>query len=78
MTEGRDQPPERESGPPALLATTGQLSPVQQAQRRRHIHASHCKQCADIDRQRCTEGEQLWKDWTAALEDAYRRLNGSR
>lgn len=75
MEERRDQPQERESGPPGLIASSGQLSPVQQAQQRRHTHANSCRQCADIDRPLCAEGERLLRAWNEAMDDAYRQLH---
>ena len=77
MDEVTDQPPERGSHPP-IPAARARLSPVQAAQQARTAHNATCGQCSDVDRQRCPLGEQLWKDWTAALDDAYRRLHGPR
>ena len=77
MDERRGDQAGQEAGPrlPAIPAST-RLSPVQEAQRAHAAHAGECRQCSDIDRQRCAEGEQLWRAWTAALDDAYRRLHG--
>jgi hypothetical protein len=75
MDEGTDQPPRRGSHPPIPGARVG-LSPLQQIHQARAAHTDTCKQCADIDRERCTVGEQLWKDWTTALDKAYRQLHG--
>ncbi len=74
MDERRESPAEPGTQPP--IAAPTELSPVQQAQQRRRVHASSCPQCADIDRQLCTEGDRLWKAWNTALDDAYRQLNG--
>jgi hypothetical protein len=78
MEERRDGPPEPEDGSPGLIPSDGDLSPVQRAQLARRTHARRCRQCADIDRPRCAAGEQLWRDWTAALDDAYEQLHGGR
>ena len=77
VDERRDKQPASEPGaqPPALPAPG--LSPVQEAQRARVDHTKCCRQCADIDRQRCPIGERLWQAWTVALDDAYRRLHGN-
>jgi hypothetical protein len=37
-------------------------------------HAGRCEKCRDIDRGRCDVGEQLWRAWTKACDDAYRQL----
>lgn len=73
MDERRDQPPEPEGGPPI---SGSELATPQEAQLRRAAHAKICRQCADVDRPLCPVGEQLWRDWTAALDDAYDRLHG--
>ena len=75
MDERRGDQPTPETGRPPIVAAT-RLSPVQEAQRARAAHYGRCKQCADIDRQRCADGERLWKAWTAALDEAYRKLHG--
>jgi hypothetical protein len=76
MDEVTDQPPERGSHPP-IPAARARLSPVQEASQARAAHKKACQQCSDIDRQQCALGEQLWKDWTAALDDAYQKLHGA-
>jgi hypothetical protein len=73
VDEARDQPPEPEDGPP--IPDDGGLATPQKAQLKRAAHAKQCRQCADIDRPLCAVGEQLWRDWTKALEDAYDRLH---
>jgi len=76
MDERRGDQPPPETGPhwPALPPAT-RLSPVQEAQHAHAVHANECRQCADVDRQRCSIGEQLWQAWTAALDNAYRQLH---
>lgn len=78
VDDRRGDQPEPEAGPqlPAIPRGT-RLSPVQEVQQARAAHAAECRQCADVDRQRCAEGDRLWQAWTAALDDAYRRLHGA-
>jgi len=73
MDERREHGPGSGSSPP--VAGQGRLSPVQQAHNEYSHHATTCPKCRDIDRGRCNEGEQLWRDWNTACDDAYRRLN---
>lgn len=75
MDQGRDKQPQPEPGAQPPTRPTGKLSPVQKIQQERVRHTSDCGQCADVDRRRCAVGEQLWQAWTAALDDAYRRLH---
>lgn len=75
MEERRDTPPDTGSGTSMPRQIRAGLSPVQQAQRNHAGHASQCEKCRDIDRERCAVGEQLWQDWTAACNEAYRRLH---
>lgn len=78
MDDRRGDQPESEAGPhPPAIPRGTRLSPVQEAQHAHADHADQCRQCADVDRQRCTEGDRLWQAWTAALDDAYRRLHGA-
>lgn len=77
MDERRDKQPASEPGAqPAPLPVPTKLSPVQEAQHARAAHARHCRQCADIDRPLCATGEQLWRNWTTALDAAYDKLHG--
>lgn len=76
MDERREPPPDSGTGPEPIPAVS--LSPVQAAQRARAVHARGCRQCADIDRQRCPVGEELWQAWTETLDEAYRQLHGGR
>ena len=48
------------------------------AQERRREHAAGCRQCADIDRPLCAEGEKLLQAWNQAMNTAYEQLHGSR
>lgn len=74
MEERRDQDPQPGTRAEPIPADAG-LSPVQQAHRRYSRHATSCPKCSDIDRGRCETGEQLWRDWTAACDEAYRQLH---
>lgn len=76
VDQGRDNQSQSEPGAQPAALPVGKLSPVQEAQQARARHIHRCRQCANIDRQRCAVGEQLWQAWTAALDDAYRRLHG--
>jgi translation initiation factor 2 beta subunit (eIF-2beta)/eIF-5 len=74
VDERRDPAPGDGTTRPALAAEASRLSPVQQARRLYVAHATSCPRCSDIDRNRCGDGERLWRGWTAACEEAYRRL----
>jgi hypothetical protein len=74
MDDRRDPAPEGATARPALAAGVGQPSPVQQTRRLYVTHTASCPRCSDIDRDRCSEGEQLWRGWNAACDEAYRRL----
>ena len=77
MDEVTDQPPERGSHPP-IAAARARLSPVQAAHARYSTHTGGCPRCSDIDRDRCPEGDRLWRAWNDACDDAYRKLHGAR
>lgn len=70
MEERREPPPAGVRRPPI----SGKLSPVQAAHGDYSTHTTDCQRCADVDRDRCEQGERLWKAWNAACDDAYRRL----
>lgn len=70
MDERRDVP----ARPGSRLPISTKLSPVQAAHGDYSAHLASCQRCADIDRGRCDTGEQLWKAWKRACDDAYRRL----
>lgn len=74
VDDRRDNEPAPEPGPQSPAPPAGQLSTPQALQRARTAHVERCPQCRDIDRERCTEGERLWRAWTDALDDAYERL----
>jgi hypothetical protein len=76
VDEPRDPPPAAESPQPAISAGT-RLSPVQEAYGDYTGHAIRCPKCRDIDRDRCTDGEQLWHAYQQMSDQAYRRLQGS-
>lgn len=81
MQERRDGPPDNGTGAEPIPAADVQLSPVQQAHiaYSRHVagtkRARGCKQCGDIDRYRCAEGDRLWRAWTDTCDEAYRQLH---
>ncbi|MPY47194.1 hypothetical protein [Streptomyces acidicola] len=77
MDERRDPPPTPEPGVPRQMnAPSGELSPVQQARRRYVQHVTdECARCRDVDRDRCDEGERLYRAWIDVCDDAYRQLS---
>jgi len=75
MDDRREPPAESGTGPELIPADSARLSPVQQVHGRYRAHSETCPKCRDIDRGRCEAGEQLWRDWNAACDEAYRRLN---
>lgn len=74
MNNPTEPPPPPESGTEAIAGAAGQPSPVQLARGAYTAHAAACPKCQDVDRERCTGGQQLWRAWEAACDDAYRRL----
>lgn len=78
MDERRD-PPAEPGSHPAIAG--GELPAAQRAHIDYSDHVNgtkttpRCPRCSDIDRGRCDTGQQLWRDWNAACEEAYRRLN---
>jgi len=76
MDDRRDGPPADGTGPEPIPSVDPSLSPVQQVHGRYRAHSETCPKCRDIDRGRCEAGEELWRDWTAACDEAYRRLHG--
>lgn len=76
MPESRDQPAPTESRS-APVASTSRLAPPQEAYGAYTRHALGCDRCRDIDReQRCSDGEQLWRDYHAISGRAFRQLAG--
>lgn len=73
MNKPTDPPPPAETAA-AAIAGAGRVSPVQQAHRAYITHTRACDRCRDIDRQRCADGQGLWRAWDRACADAYRRL----
>jgi hypothetical protein len=77
MDERRDPPPPPEGSPPNLIGDEEGLSPVQSARLRYVRHATRdCDRCRDIDRDRCGEGERLYRAWISECDDAYEKLAG--
>jgi hypothetical protein len=76
MDESREQPPAPEASPPEIPQPAGQPSPVQQAQRAYGKHCTACTRCRDVDRNRCDDGQQLYRAWIGACDDAYRQIAG--
>lgn len=37
-------------------------------------HAKACPRCQNADRNRCRDGQRLWRAWEGACDDAYRLL----
>lgn len=73
MDERRDTPP----GPGSRAPISTKLSPVQAAHADYSTHTADCQRCGDIDRDRCEQGDRLWKAWKTACDDAYERLRRS-
>ena len=61
---------------PALIASATRLSPMQEAYGGYTRHALGCPACTDVDSGRCSEGEQLWRDYHEISDQAYRKLAG--
>lgn len=72
MSKPTENQPPVESGADAIPPDS-QQSP-QQAKGLYRSHARACARCGDLDRDRCRDGQQLWRDWEAACEKAYRQL----
>jgi hypothetical protein len=72
VDEPRGEQPAPVSHPPIVGPS---LSDVQRAHIHYSNHTNDCYRCRDIDRGRCTVGEQLWRDWNAACDDAYWQLH---
>jgi hypothetical protein len=68
--------PERaaESGAKAIPRGAAQPSPVQSARTAYTAHVGACPKCQDVDRDRCTDGQELWRAWEVACGEAYRQL----
>jgi hypothetical protein len=47
---------------------------MQQAHTAYSRHATTCPRCRDVDRDRCQDGQQLWRAWNAACDEAYQQL----
>lgn len=73
MSDSRDDPPTPASRPD-LIASTTRLSPVQEAYGASTRHALGCSKCRDIDRDRCSTGDDLWNAYLEISAQAYRRL----
>lgn len=74
MDEPTRREPPAESGTEAIAGAVSQPSPVQLAQGAYARHTAACPKCRDIDRKRCEDGQQLWRAWEGACDDAYRQL----
>lgn len=69
MSNPTDPEPPVESGMEAIA------SPSPQGARAAYMrHAKVCPRCRDVDRDRCADGQQLWRDWEGACDEAYRQL----
>lgn len=80
MDERRDPTGAPEPGVPHQIEPpdgerAGDLSPVQKARQayERHV-AADCDRCRDIDRDRCPEGDRLYRAWIDIVDDACRQL----
>lgn len=73
MGEPTEPPPPVESGTGAISQPRSQ-STVQLARSVYVAHAKACRKCQDIDRDRCSDGQELWRAWERACDEAYRQL----
>ncbi len=73
MSNPTDPAGPAESGTEAIVPA-GRPSPVQLAQGAYSRHVSGCPKCRDVDRDRCGDGQRLWRAWEGACDDAYRQL----
>lgn len=72
MSNPTDGKPPPESGTEAIPQAN---QPSPQGARGAYVtHAAACPKCQDVDRDRCADGQQLWRDWESACEEAYRQL----
>lgn len=74
MDQPTDGEQAAESGTQAIPQQAGQPSPVQLARSTYIAHATTCPKCKDVDRERCADGQQLWRDWESVCNEAYRQL----
>jgi hypothetical protein len=75
MSKPTKSEPPAESGTEAI-SPASQQSPVRVARGAYVAHAKACPKCQDVDRDRCTDGQRLWRGWEAACDEAYRQLAG--
>ena len=73
MDERREPPPE-DGSRRQIAAGPGGLTGTQKARSRYARHVAECRACSDIDRDRCAQGNQLWRDWEAACDAAFQQL----
>jgi hypothetical protein len=73
VDEGR-QPPAEDGTRRAPIAAGTRLSPLQEAYSAYTDHAVHCPSCRDIDRGRCSAGDDLWSQYQDVGAEAYRQL----
>jgi hypothetical protein len=66
MSKPTENQPPAESGADAI--------PPQQAKNLYTAHARACRRCQDLDRDRCSDGQRLWRGWEGACERAYQQL----
>ena len=76
MTEPTDPaaPPEAGTRTNPLPAPAARPTPMQRAHTAYSRHATTCPRCRDVDRDRCQDGQQLWRAWNAACDEAYQQL----
>lgn len=73
MSQPTDPERAAESGTEAIPVAS-QPSPVQLARGAYAAHVRGCRKCTDVDRDRCSDGQRLWRAWEGACDDAYRQL----
>lgn len=71
MDEGRDQPA---AGSRKRISAGAGPPATQQARNAYVTHTTGCRVCRDIDRDRCSTGEELWRAWNTACDAAFRQL----
>lgn len=74
MSNPTDGEQAAESGAQAIPQQAGQPSPVRLARSAYTAHIAACPKCQDDARDRCSPGQELWRAWEGACEDAYRQL----
>ncbi|MDX3549534.1 hypothetical protein PV724_44475 [Streptomyces europaeiscabiei] len=75
MSQPTDPERAAESGTEAIPRPADRPSPVRAARGAYAAHTAGCPKCSDVDRDRCNSGQELWRAWEGACEEAYRQLS---